>query len=290
MANDIIRESSMSDQWNVWFSELHRNRVGLSIKIKRLLYSGESSFQRIDVLDTYEFGRMLVLYGSIMVTEKDEFVYHEMISHVPLFTHPDPREVLIIGGGDGGTLREVLRHKDVEKAFLVEIDEMVVKTSQQFLPTIATDFDNPRAHIIFEDGAKFLARDGYYDLIIIDSADPIGPAEVLFQREFHQKAFDRLKDDGILIAQTESPMCHRDTIKKIYRNLKSIFPIVRMYLAYVPTYPGVLWSFAFCSKKYDPIKDFRAEKFKSLSLKTSYYNPEIHNASFCLPNFVRELV
>lgn len=290
MDQEIIRESSMSDLWNVWFTEMHRNRAGLTLKIKQLIYSTESPFQRIDILDTYEYGKMLVLYGSIMVTEKDEFVYHEMISHIPLFTHPNPKDVLIIGGGDGGTLREVLKHKDVERATMVEIDEMVVKVCKEYLPTIGTEFNNPKAKLIFEDGALFLKKGYKFDVIIVDGSDPIGPAEVLFQREFHQNAYNCLKDDGIFITQSESPLYHRDTVKKVYKNLKSIFPIVKMYIAHIPTYPSALWSFAFCSKKYDPLLNFRKDEYEALNLNTKYYNSDIHFASFVLPNFVKELV
>lgn len=289
--DEIIRESSMTSLWDLWFTELHQKRVGLTIKIKRLIYSGESPYQRIDILDTYEYGRMLVLYGSIMVTEKDEFVYHEMISHVPLYAHPNPRKVLIIGGGDGGTLREVLRHPEVDKVTMVEIDKMVVEKSIEFLPTIATDFDNPRAKIIFEDGEKYLDRcKEKYDIIIVDGSDPVGPAEVLFQKKFHEMAYGCLASDGIFVTQSESPLYHQKTIRSLYRNLKDIFPVVNMYLAHIPTYPSAFWSFAFCSRKYNPLKDFNPDRVKKQRLKMKYYNSDIHNAAFSLPNFVRELV
>src|SRR5262249_218845 len=144
MSEERIRESTMTDLWNVWFCEQHRNRVGLNVRVKRFVYAGESPFQEINIIDTHEFGRMLVLYGSIMTTEKDEFIYHEMLAHVPLGAHPAPRSVLIIGGGDGGTLREVVKHPQVEQVTLVEIDRMVVETCKQYLPTIATSFDHPK--------------------------------------------------------------------------------------------------------------------------------------------------
>ena len=169
-AADRITESSMTDLWDVWFTELHRRRAGLTIKIKQLLYSGKSPYQRIDILDSYEFGRILVLYGSIMVTEKDEFVYHEMLAHVPLFSHPKPKRVLIIGGGDGGTLREVMKHKGV-RATLVEIDQMVVEKSQEYLPGIGTAFKNPRAQVLFEDGDRYLAQcKEKFDVILVDAS------------------------------------------------------------------------------------------------------------------------
>ena len=291
MIEDKIRESSMTDLWNVWFCELHRKRVGLNVKIKRFLYSGKSPFQEINILDTYEFGRMLVLYGSIMTTEADEFIYHEMISHVPLGAHPHPREVLIIGGGDGGTLREVLKHPTVERATLVEIDRMVVETCQEFLPTIGSAFGHPKARVLFEDGEKFLAQSQEkFDVILVDASDPVGPAEVLFQRPFHQNAFKALRDDGIFVTQSESPFFHQKTVRSLYRNLAQVFPVVRMYHAYIPTYPSGIWSFAFCSKKHDPFErhDPAAERWNALT--TRYYNADVHRAAFALPNFMRELL
>jgi len=291
MLDAKIRESSMTDLWNVWFCELHRKRVGLNIKVKRFLYSGKSPFQEINILDTYEFGRMLVLYGSIMTTEVDEFIYHEMISHVPLGAHPHPRDVLIIGGGDGGTLREVLKHPTVERATLVEIDQMVVEKSQEFLPTIASAFGHPRARVLFEDGEKFLAQcREKFDVILVDASDPVGPAEVLFQKPFHESALHALRDDGIFITQSESPFFHQKTVRSLYRNLGQVFPIVRMYHAYIPTYPSGIWSFAFCSKKYDPFERYAADAERWKGVTTKYYNPEVHRAAFALPNFMKDLV
>lgn len=288
MQGDIIREESMTDLWNVWFTEMHQNRVGLTIKVKKLLYSGESPFQRIDILDTYEFGKMLVLYGSIMITEKDEFVYHEMLSHVPLLTHPNPKQVLVIGGGDGGTVREVVRHPEVERVTLVEIDEMVVQKAKEYFPEVAGQLDNPRVRVMFEDGEKYLATTTEkYDVILCDASDPIGPAEVLFQKPFHQKAYDCLNEDGIFVTQSESPYFHQRTLKKMYDNLRQIFPIVRVYWAYIPTYPSAMWSFTFCSKKYDPIADFDQARCAAIISQTRYYNDEIHRAAFALPNFVK---
>ena len=288
---EIIREESMEGLWNLWFSELHKKRAGLTIKVRNILFSGKSDFQRIDVLDTEEFGKILVLYGSIMISDKDEFVYHEMISHVPLFVHPKPSEVLIIGGGDGGTLREVLKHQDVAKATVVEIDKMVVEISKKFFPEVSIGFSNPKCEVIFDDASKFvLNTKEKYDLIISDSSDPIGPAEVLFQKQFHEMISQALSPDGIFVAQSESPIFHKETIKKMYKNLKDIFPIVKMYLAYIPTYPSGSWSFAYCSKKYDPITDFLQKKYDDNRINTRYYNNKVHEGSFALPSFIQDLV
>ncbi len=289
--NDVIREESMEDLWNVWYSELHHGRAGLTLKVKQVVYSGQSPFQRIDILDTYEFGKILVLYGSIMITEKDEYIYHEMISHVPLFTHPHPRQVLVVGGGDGGTIREVMKHPQVERATLVEIDQMVVEKSKEHFPDVACELTNPRTRLLFEDGARFVAEtEEKFDIILADSPDPVGPGEVLFQKKFHQDIYDRLNEDGIFVAQSESPWWHQRTLRRMYENISSIFPIVRLYWAYIPTYPSGSWSFILGSKKYDPLQDFKADQYAELNIETNYYNEGIHQAAFALPNFIKQAV
>jgi spermidine synthase len=287
--NDLVREESMENLWNMWFTELHKGRVGLTLKVSRVLYSEVSDFQRIDVIETEQFGRALVLYGSIMITEKDEFIYHEMISHVPLNVHPKPARVMIIGGGDGGTLREVMKHEQVEQATMVEIDRQVVEVSRRFFPKVGTAFGHPKAQVIYDDAAHYIATaDSTYDVILADTSDPVGPAEVLFQRSFYQTVYDRLAEDGIFVPQTESPFFNQESIKKIYQNLRAVFPVVRMYLAHIPTYPSALWSFAFCSKRYDPLADLKAPRYALPGLR--YYNADLHRGSFALPTYVHELV
>ncbi len=279
------------DLWNMWYTELHNGAAGLTLKIKKVLYSGESPFQRIDVMETYEYGKMLVLYGSIMFTERDEFVYHEMISHVPLFVHPSPEKVLVIGGGDGGTIREVLRHREVAEVTMVEIDSQVVEISKRFFPTMSAGFSDPRLKLLFKDGAEFVKEDrGKYDVVIVDSADPVGPADILFREEFFRDAKERLKEAGIFVAQTESPFYHPDIVKNTYDILKKLYKKVHMYLAWIPAYPSALWSFCFCSDVLDPILDFKEERVASCGLEFKYYNPEVHRAAFALPNFVKKLV
>lgn len=183
--NELVREESMENLWNMWFTELHKGRAGLTLKVSRVLYSEVSDFQRIDVIETEQFGRALVLYGSIMITERDEFVYHEMISHVPMNVHPKPARVMIIGGGDGGTLREVMKHDQVEQATMVEIDRQVVEVSQRFFPQVGTAFDHPKAQVVFDDAAHFVATtEAIYDVILGDTSDPIGPARFCFSVPF----------------------------------------------------------------------------------------------------------
>ncbi|OGR02656.1 MAG: spermidine synthase, partial [Deltaproteobacteria bacterium RIFOXYA12_FULL_61_11] len=264
-----------------------RNRSGLTFRVGQVLYSGHSDFQRIEVFDTPAFGKVLVMYGSVMLTEKDEFVYHEMLAHPALHVHPAPKKVLIVGGGDGGTLREVVKHDRVERATLVEIDREVCRICKQYFPSVACAIDSPKTRLVFQDGAVYMAETNErYDLVLADVSDPVGPAEVVFQKPFHLNVFDRLNDDGIFVAQTQSPYYHHDTIRKLYRNLRQVFPIVRMYLAHIPTYPGAIWSFAFCSKQHDPLEVLQPSSIEGLR----YYNTELHRGSFALPTYVAELI
>lgn len=283
----------MEDLWNVWYSELHEHAAGLTVKVDRVLESTVTPFQRIDVIENSFFGKILVLYGSLMACDNDTNAYNEMITHVPLFTHPDPKRVLIIGGGDCGALTEALKHPGVQKVTMCEIDQMVVEVSKRHLPHLTSGLSDPRANVVYQDGKKYIEDSTErFDLISLDLSDPIGPAADLFQKPFHRKVYDRLTDDGIMIAQSESPFFHRKAIRPMYENLKDIFPIVRMYVAYMPIYPSAYWSFAFCSKKHDPLEQFDQKRYTALAgqLKTRYYNDQIHRAAFALPNFVRELI
>jgi len=289
--NTYISESGMTNLWNVWYSELHDNLSGLTIKVDRIIESVQSEFQRIDVLETKDFGKLMVLYGSLMVGDNDNNTYNEMITHVPLFTHPNPKKVLIIGGGDCGALTEVLKHPNVESCTMCEIDKMVVEISKKHFPYLTKGCDDPRANILFEDGKKFIeSTNEYYDIIILDLSDPVGPAADLFQKEFHKSVYDRLNEDGILVAQTESPFYNKQTVKSLFTNLTEIFPITKMYTCFMPIYPSAYWSFGFCSKKYDPVNDLDGDRYDKLILDTRYYNKEVHIASFALPQFVKELL
>jgi len=286
-----VHEEGMQDLWNLWYSELHNGLSGLTVKVDRIIESHQSDFQRIDVVDSKDFGKMLVLYGSLMVCDKDNNSYNEMLAHVPLFAHPDPRRVLIIGGGDCGCLTEVLKHPEVESCTMCEIDKMVVETSQRHFPQLTAGIHDKRARLIFDDGKKFI-EDGseQYDIILLDLSDPVGPAAELFQKSFHQEVYNSLADDGIMVAQSESPFYNAETVTQMYRNLREVFPIVRMYTCFMPIYPSGYWSFAFCSKKYDPIENFDRERYEKLQLTTQYYNNDIHTGAFALPQFVKNLV
>jgi len=286
-----IVEDSMADLWDVWYRELHDSRSGLTIKVKRIIESTESKFQRIDVLDTDDYGKLLILYGSIMVADNDLGSYNEMISHVPLFVHPNPEKVLIIGGGDGGALTNIMKHPEVKKAVMCEIDKKVVEISKKYFPKLTRGLKDRRARVVFEDGKKYIQNTKEkFDVIMLDLSDPIGPAADLFQKKFHKKVYDSLNPDGIMVAQTESPFYNQKTVSRMFDNLRDVFPIVKMYLAHVPIYPSGCWSFAFCSRKYHPIIDLDIKRFKKLRLKNDYYNLDTHIGAFALPEYIKRLI
>lgn len=270
-----------------WFEEKLEIKNGRAVKIltKELLESYRSPFQEITIYDTVPYGKMLVHDDVIMLTEFDEAHYHEMIAHVALNVHPAPQRVLIIGGGDGGTLREVLKHKEVQVAHLCEIDGDVIRLCKKHFPNLSSGFQDLRTEIFCEDGAEFVKkRQNYYSVIIVDSSDPIGPAEVLFQENFYRDMFNALTDDGIVVTQSESFYFHHSVIKQIAMFCRKIFPHYHYYYTMVPTYPSGVIGFSFCSKKYDPISDFKPERAKAEALQDlKYYNPAIHKACFVLP-------
>lgn len=273
----------------LWYTEKQTPNHGITTKISKTVHTEKSEFQQIDIIETNQFGRMLVLDGMVMTTNKDEFVYHEMITHVALNTHPNPKRVLVVGGGDGGAIREIIKHPSVEKAVLAEIDGRVIETSKEFLPEIAGALDNPKVDVQVVDGIKYIHDNkGQFDVIMVDSTEPIGPAVGLFEKGFYQGIYDCLKEDGILVAQTESPWFNGDLIKRVFKDIKSIFPITRLYTVSIPTYPSGLWSFTMGSKKYDPLA-VSDEQLKEL-VDTKYYTPRIHKSVFQLPKFVEDLV
>jgi spermidine synthase len=287
----VSETGGMSDLWNVWYSELHEGSSGLTLKVDRIVESVQSEFQRIDVLESRDFGRLLVLYGSLMAADRDNNAYNEMITHVPLFTHPNPKRTLIIGGGDCGALTEILKHPEVEHCTMCEIDKMVVEVSRKYFPYLTAGANDPRARLVFDDGKKFIEEGtDKFDVIMLDLSDPVGPAEELFQKPFYQSVGRRLADDGILVAQSESPFYNAKSVKGIFDNLQAVFPVVKMYTCFMPIYPSTYWSFAFCTRKYDPVRDFDQARYQRLNLKTRYYNAEVHSAAFALPQFVKELL
>ncbi|MGI6029989.1 MAG: polyamine aminopropyltransferase [Eubacteriales bacterium] len=277
----------------LWFSERHTPNVKLSVKIDRQLYSAQSDFQRIDIFESPEFGRFLTLDGYMMLTEKDEFIYHEMIVHVPMAVNPAIQRVLVIGAGDGGAIRELTRYESIRHIDMVEIDPMVVEACRQWLPRTACRLDDPRVTIHYEDGLKFIRTcEGEYDLIIVDSTDPFGPGEGLFTKEFYGSCYRALTDEGILVNQHESPFYPEDAIamQRAHKRIVQSFPISRVYQAHIPTYPSGHWLFGFASKKFHPVRDLRATPWKKLGIETRYYNTNLHRGAFALPNYVQTLL
>ena len=276
-----------------WFSENHTPNVQISIRVDKQLYSGKSEFQRIDVFESPEFGRFLTLDGYMMLTEKDEFIYHEMITHVPMAVHPNVKKVLVIGAGDGGVIRELVRYPEIESIDMVEIDPLVVEVCKKFLPLTACRFDDPRLKIHYEDGLRFVRfKENEYDLIIVDSTDPFGPGEGLFTKEFYGNCFKALKEDGILINQHESPFYPEDAAacQRAHKNIVETFPLAKVYQAHIPTYPSGHWLFGFASKKYHPLKDLNETRWNMRSLTCRYYTTTLHKGAFYIPAYVEELL
>ncbi len=277
----------------LWFTENHTDSIKFSIKIKRHLVSEQSEFQKIDILDSYELGRILVLDGFLMLTEKDEYIYHEMITHVPMATNPDIKRVLVIGAGDGGTIRELTRYGSIEHIDMVEIDRRVVEICREYLPQTAGKLDDPRLTIYYEDGLKFVrGRENEYDLIIVDSTDPFGPGEGLFTKEFYGNCYKALTSDGILVNQHESTFYdeYAEIMKRAHSRIKSFFPTALVYSAHIPTYPSGHWLFGFASKRFDPRRDQQADWWLAQGIRTRYYNQYVHSGCFALPNNVRDVL
>ncbi|QAT50616.1 polyamine aminopropyltransferase [Caproiciproducens sp. NJN-50] len=277
----------------LWFTEKHTKNVNFSIKVDRQLYSSQSEFQRIDIFESPEFGRFLTLDGFMMLTEKDEFIYHEMIAHVPMAVNPSAKRILVIGGGDGGAVRELTRYPGIERIDLVEIDREVVEACKKYLPQTACRLDDPRVRVFYEDGLRFVRdKRDEYDLILVDSTDPFGPGEGLFTKEFYGNCFKALDEDGILVNQQESPFYHNDAVamQRAHQRIVQSFPVSRVYQAHIPTYSSGHWLFGFASKKLRPVEDLRAEEWNRLGLVTRYYNTKLHVGAFSLPTYVNDLL
>ncbi|MBL7132363.1 MAG: polyamine aminopropyltransferase [Candidatus Omnitrophica bacterium] len=278
----------------MWFYERLYPDIKIGVKGK-LIYKKKTPYQDLRIYKTPRFGNMLTLDGTIQTTAKDEFIYHEMLTHPLLLSCPNPKKVLVVGAGDGGILREVLKHK-VEKVYIVEIDNEVIRTSKRYLPSIndGAFARNRRVEIIIDDGAKFIQRTGEkFDIAIVDSPDPLGVARVLFSKKFYKNINSVLTDKGMMIRQTGSTMLQPEEIKQNYRIMKQVFPYVSVQLAAIPTYIGGFFSFLIASKKINPEKvSFGKiqQRYKKLNLKTKYYNPQIHFASRKLPNYLRSII
>lgn len=277
----------------LWYTDQHTKNLRFSMKVIEQIATCESEFQRIDILDTVEFGRVLVLDGELMITEKDEFIYHEMISHVAMAVHPNVKDVLVIGAGDGGTIRELVKYDCIQHIDMVEIDREVINMCKRYFKKTACKLSDPRVHMSFEEELRFVrGKHEEYDLIIVDCADPFGPAEGLFTREFYGTCFKALRSEGILINQHESPFyaSHSRSVQKAHKHITMEFPISTVYQCHIPSYPSGHWLFGFASKRYDPIRDLREDEWNALGLSTRYYNTDLHKGCFYLPTYVKELL
>ena len=295
---EVEEKVSETFKRNVWFTDKDANQA-LSLRYTGdLLYNKQSEFQKVRVLDTYAYGKMLVLDDMVMTTEEDEFHYHEMISHPAIFTHGNVKNVLVIGGGDGGTVRDVLKHESIETVTMVEIDGNVIEACKEHLPNISSAFSDERLELIVGDGIQYVkeSESNKYDLVIVDGSDPVGPAEGLFTDEFYENCNRILKDKGILVAQGESPKFNSKVFVELNHSLQRIFGKDKTHISlfYVPTYPTGMWSFQWGIKgDLNPMKiesnDEQVNDFV-LDKELNYYNLHVHKSSFALPNFVSKML
>ncbi|ASS85996.1 polyamine aminopropyltransferase [Geobacillus stearothermophilus] len=271
------------DNGELWLTEDDRDNLKISYRIKEVIFAEPSEYQHVMILDSYDFGRMLVLDGVVQTTSIDGHIYNEMISHVPLQFHPEAKRALIIGGGDCGAARETAKYARLEAIEMVEIDEKVVRACKEHLPAVSGNLSDPRVHFIYGDGVAFVrGKEREYDVIMIDSSDPVGPAEALFSPEFYANVHRALKEDGLMVCQSQSPIFHLDILKRTYRNIRELFPHVLVYTAVVPTYPGGLWSFTIGSKR--PLE---LPKQTAIPEDTKYVNDAVFRQCFALPSFLR---
>lgn len=273
-----------------WFLEKHTPHAGLTFAIRGRLFDRKSPYQHVEVLDTFEYGRMLLLDGFVMLTDRDEFIYHEMIVHPALLSHPAPEQVLIVGGGDGGSVREVLRHRGVASVHLVEIDRMVIDVCREFFPAVSGALDDPRVELILADGIDHVEHSaGAYDVIIVDSIDPIGEGEKLFSQPFYALARQALRPGGIFVCQTESPFYNGNVMADVSKKLRCLYKHTAPFLAHIPTYPSGYWSFCFASDATDPL---HAEPRRDSAFipQLKYYTPELFRAAFTLPKYLLDML
>lgn len=276
-----------------WFTEFHTPSVKFSLKVDKHLYSSENELGKVDIFNSPEFGRVLAVDGYIIFTERDEFIYDEMLAHVPLAVHPNVEKVLVLGSGDGGVVSELLKYQSIHTIDLIEINEGVVQACRQYFPEMTEALDDPRVTIYTENALRFIRHvENEYDLIIVDSAGFYGPGESLLTREFYGSCYKALKFDGIMVNQHQSPFYEEDRIEtqKAHKRIVNSFPISRVYQAHIPSYPSGYWLFGFASKKYHPVVDLKAENWNRLEISTDYYTTNLHRGCFALPAYVERML
>lgn len=278
----VTRQRRTND---VWLTEESSDALRLSLKVSGILHRERTKYQDLLIVDTPEYGRTLMLDGAFQLTERDEFCYSEMMAHVPLCSHPDPKRVLIVGGGDGAILREVLRHPCVERCTLIDIDERVIASSKEWLPTIGCSFDDPRADVRCMDAMEHIrTTDDRFDVAIVDSTDPVDFAAGLFMAPFYEDLKKILDPKGMMVELTESPFTDRDLMLQALSQMRKVFPVVRLYWGVVPTYPSGMWTYGAASLSYDPATPVRDVA------GTRWYTNAIHRASFVLPPFLEDMI
>ena len=273
----------------LWYSEIENQEISYGYKVENVLFRGHSEFQKVDVIETSAYGRMLVIDDLVMLSQSDEFVYHEMIAHVPMLLHKMPHRVLVIGGGDGGTVRELLKHDDVKEIVLCEIDGMVVDISREFFPEVAAGLGDSRVAINIGDGIEYVKNQasGSFDVVIVDSSDPVGPGEGLFTKEFYGNVAKMVGPDGLLVCQSESPWFDHSFLRRIYDNVNGGFRHATPYIGAIPTYPRGVWSWTVGSQRPLDFQELDERRLESL-VGLSYLNSDVFRAAFALPNFYRQ--
>ena len=283
----------MENHAEIWFSDVQTDNVKLNIRLDKQLFSAISEYQRIDVFQSPAFGRFVALDGDVIFSEADEFIYNEMVTHVPMAVHPHVKKVLIIGGGDGGVAREYTAYPEIEEIDVVEPDEQFVEVCKEYFPEAAKGFEDSRVQVFYQDGLRFLrGRSDEYDIIINDATDPFGHTEGLFTKEFYGSCYKALKADGIMVYQHGSPFFDEDesAFRSMHNKVYRSFPISRVYQAHIPTCTSGYWMFGFASKKYHPIEDFDPVRWNARGLKTEYYTTNLHIGAFMLPKYVEDIL
>lgn len=271
-----------------WFIEHYRDISAVGIRTTALVHAEKSAYQSIAVYETAGHGRLLTIDDMVMLTELDEFVYHDLLAHVPLCVHEHPREVLVVGGGDGGTVREVLEHESVEHVVLCEIDERVTRVCQAHIPSVAGALDDPRVELVFADAAAYVtSQRGRFDVILVDSTEPVGPATALFGEEFFRDLSAALRPGGVIASQAESPFYAPEVVRELFGTVRRVFAQVHGYFGVIPTYPGGGWVFCLASDTRGP-GDVDLERAAALGCR--YYSPKIATGAFALPPFIARLV
>jgi spermidine synthase len=276
-----------------WFKEQVTPEIGHAVKIDNILFEGDVDHQHLIVFENEVFGRLFALNGFIQVSTRDEFIYHEMVTHVPVFAHGAARRVLVIGGGDGGVIRELFRHDTIEHVTMVEIEGSVVDFSKQWFPTVSDGaYDDPRLNLVIDDGAKFVQEtDERFDIVIVDSTDPVGPGKVLFTQEFYAGCRRCLTDGGIMITQCGLPFLQPAELRTAFENQSVAFDDPRHYAIAVPAYSGGIMAIGYArAGGEEPDAETLAERVAAAGLDFRYYTPEVHKAAFALPAYVKRIL